>query len=101
MVANFPVVWLYEVKIYHFLNVIDCILGKQTGLEVTQVFPESGLMGLNFPQYLSDYTTNRVKQGIFFFIFFYYLTDLYNYSFSYFYYVIFSYEFTFIIYSKN
>jgi programmed cell death 8 (apoptosis-inducing factor) len=40
--------------------------GNSSGLEVTQVFPESGLMALALPQFLSDYVTERVRkeQGI-------------------------------------
>ena len=41
------------------------IRGKQIGgLQITQVFPETGLMGLAFPRYLSDYTTNRVRSEL-------------------------------------
>jgi programmed cell death 8 (apoptosis-inducing factor) len=40
---------------------------KATGspLKVIQVFPESGIMALNFPKYLSDHTTETIKKGNF------------------------------------
>jgi len=38
--------------------------GQTKGLKITQVFPESGLMGLAFPKFLSDYATKRVRQEL-------------------------------------
>jgi programmed cell death 8 (apoptosis-inducing factor) len=35
--------------------------GKQFGFKVAQVFPESGCMALNIPQYLSDYATKLMR----------------------------------------
>ncbi|XP_022086812.1 apoptosis-inducing factor 1, mitochondrial-like [Acanthaster planci] len=35
--------------------------GKETGLKVTQVFPEKGNMGRVLPEYLSKWTTKKVK----------------------------------------
>lgn len=37
-------------------------LGNQMGHSVTQVFPEDGHMGLVFPKYLSQWTTEKVSQ---------------------------------------
>jgi programmed cell death 8 (apoptosis-inducing factor) len=37
--------------------------GKNQGFNVTQVFPECGMMCLNFPRYLSEYTTEKMKKG--------------------------------------
>ncbi|XP_053329660.1 apoptosis-inducing factor 1, mitochondrial isoform X2 [Spea bombifrons] len=36
--------------------------GKQTGLEVIQMFPESGNMGKVLPEYLSHWTTEKVRR---------------------------------------
>jgi len=36
--------------------------GKKTGVKVTQLFPESGVMALNIPQYLSDYCTKKMRE---------------------------------------
>ncbi|XP_032223034.2 apoptosis-inducing factor 1, mitochondrial [Nematostella vectensis] len=44
---------------------LACALGhkaKKEGLEVTQLFPETGNMGKVLPTYLSDWTTERVRQ---------------------------------------
>ncbi|KAM4696758.1 apoptosis-inducing factor 1, mitochondrial [Rhinophrynus dorsalis] len=39
--------------------------GRQTGLEVIQMFPESGNMGKILPEYLSHWTTQKVqKEGV-------------------------------------
>lgn len=39
--------------------------GKETGMHVTQIFPEKGNMGKILPQYLSDWTTKKVrKEGV-------------------------------------
>lgn len=47
---------------------LACALGRRgrdTGLEVTQIFPESGNMGKVLPQYLSNWTTEKVrKEGV-------------------------------------
>lgn len=37
-------------------------IGNQLGHSVTQVFPEDGHMGLVFPKYLSQWTTEKVSQ---------------------------------------
>eukprot|EP01114_Cavostelium_apophysatum_P014190 TRINITY_DN3616_c0_g1_i2.p1 TRINITY_DN3616_c0_g1~~TRINITY_DN3616_c0_g1_i2.p1 ORF type:complete len:577 (-),score=144.16 TRINITY_DN3616_c0_g1_i2:157-1887(-) len=34
---------------------------SENGLKITQVFPESGIMGLNFPEYLSKYAMSRAQ----------------------------------------
>ncbi|XP_046395585.1 apoptosis-inducing factor 1, mitochondrial [Ischnura elegans] len=36
--------------------------GKQTEMQVNQIFPEKGNMGKVLPKYLSDWTTEKVKQ---------------------------------------
>ena len=36
--------------------------GKATGLQVTQVYPESGNMAKVLPEYLSAWSTNKVRQ---------------------------------------
>ncbi|XP_068104176.1 apoptosis-inducing factor 1, mitochondrial [Hyperolius riggenbachi] len=44
---------------------LACALGRrgqQTGLEVIQMFPESGNMGKILPEYLSNWTTEKVKR---------------------------------------
>uniref|UniRef100_A0A914XKL1 Apoptosis-inducing factor 1, mitochondrial n=1 Tax=Plectus sambesii TaxID=2011161 RepID=A0A914XKL1_9BILA len=44
---------------------LACALGRRgrdSGLEVTQVFPESGNMGKVLPQYLSNWTTEKVRR---------------------------------------
>jgi programmed cell death 8 (apoptosis-inducing factor) len=39
--------------------------GRDTGLEVTQIFPESGNMGKVLPEYLSNWTTEKLrKEGV-------------------------------------
>ncbi|XP_023688080.1 apoptosis-inducing factor 1, mitochondrial isoform X4 [Paramormyrops kingsleyae] len=47
---------------------LACALGrkaKETGLEVIQMFPEKGNMGKVLPEYLSNWTTNKVrKEGV-------------------------------------
>lgn len=47
---------------------LACALGRRgrdIGLEVTQIFPESGNMGKVLPQYLSNWTTEKVrKEGV-------------------------------------
>ncbi|KAM3827569.1 apoptosis-inducing factor 1, mitochondrial [Vipera latastei] len=44
---------------------LACALGRKAqsrGLEVIQMFPENGNMGRVLPEYLSNWTTNKVKQ---------------------------------------
>uniref|UniRef100_A0A2H6MY22 Apoptosis-inducing factor 1, mitochondrial n=3 Tax=Micrurus TaxID=8634 RepID=A0A2H6MY22_9SAUR len=44
---------------------LACALGRKVqskGLEVIQMFPENGNMGRVLPEYLSNWTTNKVKQ---------------------------------------
>ncbi|XP_065834514.1 apoptosis-inducing factor 1, mitochondrial-like isoform X2 [Oscarella lobularis] len=44
---------------------LACALGKtgaKSDIQVTQIFPETGNMGLVFPKYLSNWTTNQVKK---------------------------------------
>lgn len=36
--------------------------GRSHGLQVTQIFPEEGNMGLVFPRYLSTWTSNKMRQ---------------------------------------
>ena len=36
--------------------------GKKIGFEVNQIFPESGNMGLVLPEYLTKWTTEKVKR---------------------------------------
>jgi len=47
---------------------LACALGKrglETGMKVTQIFPESGNMGLVLPEYLSKWATEKVrKEGV-------------------------------------
>lgn len=38
------------------------LLGKARGLEVTQVFPEEGNLGLVLPTHLCKWTTEKVRQ---------------------------------------
>jgi len=38
--------------------------GKKTKLKVSQVFPETGLMALALPKFLSDYTTNLIRKEL-------------------------------------
>lgn len=33
-------------------------------MKVTQIFPESGVMGLVFPKELSDYATDKVRKDV-------------------------------------
>uniref|UniRef100_A0A3B3ZSB2 Apoptosis-inducing factor 1, mitochondrial n=1 Tax=Periophthalmus magnuspinnatus TaxID=409849 RepID=A0A3B3ZSB2_9GOBI len=45
---------------------LACALGRrssETGLEVIQMFPEKGNMGKVLPEYLSNWTTEKVKKG--------------------------------------
>ncbi len=37
--------------------------GLKSQLKVTQIFPEVGMMGFNFPKYLSEFTTNKMRSG--------------------------------------
>ena len=37
--------------------------GKKSGMNVVQVFPEDGNMGRVLPKYLTEWTTNKVRQG--------------------------------------
>ena len=40
-------------------------LGKKMGFEVNQIFPEQGNMGLVLPEYLTKWTTEKVrKEGV-------------------------------------
>ena len=38
------------------------VAGKKQGFEVNQIFPESGNMGLVLPEYLTKWTTEKVKR---------------------------------------
>lgn len=38
-------------------------LAADSGLEVIQMFPERGNMGKVLPEYLSNWTTEKVKKG--------------------------------------
>lgn len=40
-----------------------CFLATESGLEVMQMFPEKGNMGKVLPEYLSNWTTEKVKKG--------------------------------------
>lgn len=45
---------------------LACALGhvsKKFGGKVIQVFPESGILGRILPEYLSQWTTSRVREG--------------------------------------
>ena len=42
---------------------IFCVLGKKSGMNVVQVFPEDGNMGRVLPKYLTEWTTNKVRKG--------------------------------------
>ena len=37
--------------------------GKKTGMKVLQIFPEDGNMGRVLPKYLTEWTTNKVRDG--------------------------------------
>lgn len=39
---------------------------NESGLEVVQMYPEKGNMGKVLPEYLSNWTTAKVKRGIVF-----------------------------------
>uniref|UniRef100_A0A8C6VX23 Apoptosis-inducing factor 1, mitochondrial n=1 Tax=Nothobranchius furzeri TaxID=105023 RepID=A0A8C6VX23_NOTFU len=46
---------------------LACALGRkaaESGLEVVQMFPEKGNMGKVLPEYLSNWTTEKVKKGL-------------------------------------
>lgn len=43
--------------------VIHC-LATESDLEVIQMFPERGNMGKVLPEYLSNWTTEKVKKGL-------------------------------------
>lgn len=50
---------------------------NESDLEVIQMFPEKGNMGKVLPEYLSNWTTEKVKNGFwFFFCFFFSSSDL-------------------------
>ena len=38
-------------------------VGKKTGMNVSQIFPEDGNMGKVLPKYLTEWTTNKVRKG--------------------------------------
>lgn len=38
-------------------------LGKKSGVNVVQVFPEDGNMGRVLPKYLTEWTTSKVRKG--------------------------------------
>ena len=45
---------------------LACALGRKSqasGIEVIQLFPEKGNMGKILPQYLSNWTMEKVKRG--------------------------------------
>lgn len=42
-------------------------VATESGLEVVQMFPEKGNMGKVLPEYLSNWTTEKVKKGANFF----------------------------------
>lgn len=49
---------------------LACALGNQTkdrDLEVVQIFKEKGNMGKILPEYLSDWTTEKVRRNLFFY----------------------------------
>ena len=35
-------------------------------MKVTQVFPETGVLATSLPQYLSDFMTNKAREGLWF-----------------------------------
>lgn len=41
----------------------DCPKANESGLEVVQMYPEKGNMGKVLPEYLSNWTTEKVKRG--------------------------------------
>uniref|UniRef100_A0A672JJH9 Apoptosis-inducing factor 1, mitochondrial n=1 Tax=Salarias fasciatus TaxID=181472 RepID=A0A672JJH9_SALFA len=43
---------------------LACALATESGLEVIQMFPERGNMGKVLPEYLSNWTTEKVKRGL-------------------------------------
>lgn len=49
---------LGAILLYHFLS-----LATESDLEVIQMFPEKGNMGKVLPEYLSNWTTEKVKRG--------------------------------------
>ena len=38
-------------------------VGKKTGMNVSQIYPEDGNMGKVLPKYLTEWTTNKVRKG--------------------------------------
>lgn len=40
-----------------------CTKANESGLEVVQMYPEKGNMGKVLPEYLSNWTTEKVKRG--------------------------------------
>lgn len=46
----------------HFLS-LSLFLATDLGLEVIQMFPEKGNMGKVLPEYLSNWTTEKVRKG--------------------------------------
>jgi hypothetical protein len=59
---------------FFFVNYLRVSFDKQAksveGLQITQIFPEDGNMGLIFPKYLSEWTTGKLRQGFHFFLLF-------------------------------
>lgn len=47
----------------HVSILIVLFLATESGLEVIQMFPEKGNMGKVLPEYLSNWTTEKVKKG--------------------------------------
>lgn len=49
----------------HFYSALVTFQGSKTGMKVRQIFPEAGNMGRVLPEYLTKWTTEKVrKEGV-------------------------------------